>query len=76
MEITIGNISPRDSMQKILVRVCFYDPSGPPNNSGEVDVFIEQSDSYQEIRRRAIEAARSFLEKVLAAPPIEAPDDV
>ena len=43
----------------------------PTNNGCEVGVFIELTDSFAEIRKRAIEAAQAFLKTAAAAEPIE-----
>jgi hypothetical protein len=74
MNINVSAIQPRDTLQKILARVSFHDPNGPPHNSAVVDVFIEHTDSYAEIRKRAIEAAREFFKKALAAEAVETPE--
>ncbi len=74
MKINVFQIQARDELEKIYAVVSFHDSDGPPHNSCDVRDFIEPTDSYAEIRKRAIEAARRHLEKALAAAPIESPD--
>lgn len=71
MTIKVLSVQPRDQMNKVLAKVSFHDPDGPPHNSAIVDVFVDYTDSYAELRRRSIMAARSFFEKALAAEPVE-----
>jgi hypothetical protein len=73
MKIVVSQIQPRDELNKVFVNVSFSDEEGPPYNSCDVNVFVEHTDSYTEIRKRAIDAAQRFLGKALAAPPIETP---
>ena len=65
MKITVAAVQPRDEINKVWVRVLFQSSEGPPYNNGAVEVFVEPTDSVQEIRRRAIEASRDFLQRAL-----------
>jgi hypothetical protein len=67
MTVEVMQIQPRDKMNKVFARLSVHDPDGPPHNSATVDVFVEHSDSYAEIRSRAVEAARAFFSKALAS---------
>jgi hypothetical protein len=71
MTIKILSFQPRDTISKVFVRISFHDPDGPPHNSATLDLFVDQTDSFEEIRKRAIQAARSFFEKSLSADPVE-----
>jgi hypothetical protein len=61
-------------MKKIFVRVTFHDDEQSPHDSASVEVFIEPTDSYTEIRQRAVAKARGFFGKALASPSIETPE--
>ena len=77
MKISVWCNKPCDESAKILATVLFRDfsdPGSPPNNTCEVQVFIDHADSYPEIQRRAVVAARDFLQKVLAHEPFETSD--
>ena len=75
MTVEVFQIQPRDGMNKIFVRLSVHDPDGPPHNSATVEVFVDHSDSYSEIRSRAVEAARAFFSKALASEFAESPSD-
>lgn len=55
-------------MNKVFVRVSFHDTDGPPYNGAVAEVFVDHSDSYAQIRKAAVAAAREFFQKALAAP--------
>ena len=59
-------IQPRDALKKIFVRVSLHDKDGPPHDSATLELFIEPTDSYEEIRKRAIAKAQVFFEKAVA----------
>lgn len=72
MKIQVANIQPRDERGKILVRITFHDDEkAGTHDNALIDVFIEHTDSYAEIRRRGIEAARDFFRRSLRAEPVE-----
>jgi len=73
MVIQVSMISPRDQYNKVFVRVSFCQKTVPFNSSADVSVFVEHTDSYAEIRKRAIEAARELFKEALAAEPTETP---
>jgi hypothetical protein len=75
MHIQVSTISPRDKFNKIHVRVSFWQKKPQFNNSATVEVFVDPTDSYAEIRKRAVEAAREFLTEALAAEAAESPDE-
>ncbi len=71
MEITITQLRPRDSMNKVLVNLYIHDNEKSPHDNVQVEVFVDYTDSFLELRKNALLAARSFLEKCLVAEFIE-----
>lgn len=71
MKIEVKSIEPRDEMGKVFARVIFSDKNGPPHNSAELAVFVDYSDSYSDIRRRAIEEAQKFFKEALTFEAVE-----
>lgn len=67
MEMNVTSIFPRDSVNKVMVRVYFHDDERKPHDNGTIEVFIESSDSYSDMRKRGLDAARAFLTRILAA---------
>lgn len=77
MKITIGpGINTTQVKGCYRINVTFWDSDGPPHSSANVDVFVPMSDSVTEIKRRALEHARAFLQKALDAPAVETTDVV
>jgi uncharacterized protein with ATP-grasp and redox domains len=74
MHIQVSIISPRDTFNKVFVRVSFWQKKPEFSNSAKVDVFVDHTDPYAEIRKRAVEAAREFFREALAAEATETPD--
>jgi ribosomal protein L16/L10AE len=75
MQIHVSTISPRDKYNKIHVRVTFWQKKTQFNSSATVEVFVDHTDSYAEIRKRAIEAARELFTEALATEAAETPDE-
>lgn len=75
MHTQVSTIQPRDKFNKVFVRVTFWQKKPQFNNSATVEVFVEHTDSYAEIRKRAIETAREFFTEALAAEAVETPDE-
>lgn len=72
MKITIGPGTNTTQVRGCYrTNVTFWDPDGPPHSSANIDVFIPKSNSVTEIKRRALEQARAFLQKALDAPAVE-----
>jgi hypothetical protein len=74
MTTKVSAISPRDKFNKIWAKVDFWQGKPEFSSSASVNVFIEHTDSYAEIRKRAIEAARDLFKEVLAGEPVETPE--
>jgi hypothetical protein len=71
MKIEVKSIEPRDEMGKVFVKVGFGEKKGPPHNSAELAVFVDHSDSYSEIRKRAIKEAHKFFKEALTFEAVE-----
>jgi hypothetical protein len=71
MKISVRRIEPRDQIGKFFVQVSFWNENGQSHNGAEVEVFVDQHDSYSEIRKRALERTREFLQEVLACEDVE-----
>jgi hypothetical protein len=70
MEIAVTHIFPHRTVQgHIGVRVSFSVdvPGAMFPESATVEVYVEPSDSYTEIRQRAVDKAREFLSKAVPA---------
>jgi hypothetical protein len=71
MKMCVRSIEPRDRMDKVFVRVSFWDENGPPHNSAEIEVFVDHSDSLSEIRKQAIQKAHGFFKEALKSDTVE-----
>jgi hypothetical protein len=62
MDITISNVEYQESEKRILVTVAYGEqqPSGVWHRA-KVSIFIDWADSYEEIKRQALEKAKAFL---------------
>ena len=70
MDIAVTDIFPQRTVRgQIGVKVLFTSAveDAMMDESASVEVYVEASDSYTELRKRAVEKAREFLNKALAA---------
>lgn len=63
IEAKVQQIQPRDEIKKIWVRVSLHETDGAAHDNASLELFIEPTDSYEEIRNRAIAKAQAFLAK-------------
>lgn len=70
MEISIGQKPNRGMLES---SVTLYEQINGFGHSTKVTVFIDESDSRQEISRRTAKSARDFLERCIAALDAEYP---
>jgi hypothetical protein len=71
MKMSVRSIEPRDEVGKAFVHISLWDENGPPHNGAEIQVFVDHTDSYSEIRKRAVRKAKEFLKEVLESEDVE-----
>jgi uncharacterized protein with ATP-grasp and redox domains len=67
MDTTISNVEYQESEKRILVTVSYGEqqPNGTWHRA-KVAIFIDWTDSYEEIKRKATEKAKAFLSQIVS----------
>ena len=75
MNITVQSVSPRDGfgMVHVTLAVTAKRPTSVVDGA-TFELFIEATDSFADIRRRALEKMRAMAQEILDAPSIESDD--
>jgi uncharacterized protein with ATP-grasp and redox domains len=67
MEPTISNVEYQEEYKRILVTVSYAEQQPDETwQRAKVTIFIEWTDSYEEIKRRATEKAKAFLSQIVS----------
>ncbi len=67
MKVTLSHLEYQEENKRVLATVTYNEKVGEVYHSAKVTVFVEWTDSYEELKRQALLKAQDFLSQCASA---------